>query len=94
MRKSMAVCVWLVLLVFLGVKSASAAGNAENGVVAWYKFNEGSGDVLKDYSGNGNDGKIIGNPVWVEEGKNGKSLKFDGKDGRPNLLNFDPKTIN
>ncbi len=34
--------------------------------IALYDFTEGSGDVLKDISGNGHDGKIIG-ATWVGE---------------------------
>jgi len=49
----------------------------ENIVGAWL-FDEGSGKTVKDYSGNGNDGEIQGNPEWVD-GKFGKALHFDGK---------------
>jgi len=48
----------------------------ENIVGAWL-FDEGSGKAAKDYSGNGNDGEIKGNPQWVD-GKFGKALRFDG----------------
>ena len=35
--------------------------------MALYHFDEGSGDVLQDSSGNGHDGKIVG-AKWVEGG--------------------------
>ena len=32
----------------------------------YWNFNEGSGNILNDLSGNGNHGTIHGNPEWVE----------------------------
>jgi hypothetical protein len=46
------------------------------GLVGWWKFDEGSGTVAKDSSGNGNDGTIFG-AVWGV-GKYGQALDFDG----------------
>lgn len=40
-------------------------------------FDEGKGNVVKDSSGNGNDGKFEKGPKWVD-GKFGKALEFDG----------------
>ncbi len=51
---------------------------ADEGLVADYTFGEGSGLVLKDSSGNGNDGKIQG-AEWVKV-ENGYALRFDGED--------------
>ncbi len=41
------------------------SGSVNKGLVARYKFDEGSGAIAKDSSGNGNDGTIIGNPEWI-----------------------------
>ncbi|MCY3414051.1 MAG: fibronectin type III domain-containing protein [Candidatus Heimdallarchaeota archaeon] len=46
---------------------------------AYYDFNEGSGSVLTDISGNNPDGSHIGNPAYVT-GIDGTALKFDGID--------------
>ncbi|HEX30357.1 TPA: LamG domain-containing protein [Candidatus Poribacteria bacterium] len=49
--------------------------------VAIWLFDEGEGKVVRDSSGNGNDGEITGIPLWVD-GKFGKALYFDmGKKG-------------
>lgn len=48
------------------------------GLVACWMFNEGTGNKVFDYSGNGYDGTIVG-PVW-KPGKSGSSLDFDGSD--------------
>lgn len=55
----------------------ACAGTA--GLVAHYTFEEGGGRVLRDHSGNGNHGKILGGAKWVK-GAWGTALEFDGRD--------------
>ncbi|MDP3103731.1 MAG: LamG-like jellyroll fold domain-containing protein [Candidatus Methanoperedens sp.] len=50
----------------------------EEGLVAEWHFDEGAGNVVKDSSGNGNDGTIYG-ATWVD-GKFDKGMVFNGKD--------------
>jgi len=69
---------------FLSSLSASPP-NKEVGIVAYWDFNEGSGEIVKDKSGNGNDGRIYG-AKWVKI-KNGFALKFDGIDDYINCGN-------
>ena len=38
----------------------------ETGLVAYYTFNEGSGDSLFDQTGHGHDGALMGNPSWAD----------------------------
>ena len=45
--------------------------------VGMWLFDEGSGNIAKDSSGNPNDGKLVKTPKWVE-GKIGMALEFDG----------------
>ncbi len=52
--------------------------------VGYWKFDEGSGTVAKDSSGNGNDGTLMNSPAWVD-GKYGKALQFDGRDDYADL---------
>ena len=47
------------------------------GLVAAYNFNAGSGAVLADVSGNGNNGTIT-NATWTTSGKYGDALVFNG----------------
>jgi DNA-binding winged helix-turn-helix (wHTH) protein len=49
----------------------------EHGEVAWWRFDEGAGTKVKDSSGRGHDGTLVGGPTW-EEGKLGRALRFDG----------------
>ncbi|UJS17476.1 MAG: fibronectin type III domain-containing protein [Candidatus Jettenia sp.] len=46
-------------------------------LAALYSFDEGSGQVATDSSGNGNHGTIVGGPIWTT-GKSGGGLNFDG----------------
>jgi len=49
------------------------------GLVAWWKFDEGSGTTALDSSGHNNHGTLINGPQWVA-GTIGGALKFDGRD--------------
>jgi hypothetical protein len=49
-------------------------------IVAAWTFDEGSGNVIHDASGNGNDGELMGGADWTD-GKFGKALDFDGSTG-------------
>ncbi|MEA1894264.1 MAG: LamG-like jellyroll fold domain-containing protein [Euryarchaeota archaeon] len=57
---------------------AGVQAQSDEWLVAEWHFDEGSGSVLKDSSGNGNDGVIYG-ATWVD-GKYWKALEFDGVD--------------
>ncbi|PXF60217.1 MAG: hypothetical protein C4B59_09675 [Candidatus Methanogaster sp.] len=73
------IAVWVLLVIALfGLPAGVQAQGADDGLVAEWHFDEGSGSVLADSSGNGNDGVIHG-ATWVE-GKQGMALEFDGVD--------------
>ncbi|MEK7397304.1 MAG: hypothetical protein AAB116_10265 [Candidatus Poribacteria bacterium] len=64
-----------ILLCIFFTTSHSFAGS----LVAYWSFEEGSGKVLKDQSGNGNDGQVGNSCKWVA-GKFGKGMEFNGLD--------------
>ena len=68
----------LICFVFHVSFNHAKAAITEKDIVAVWLFDDGSGNILKDSSGNGNDGKLIEGPTWVD-GKFGKALKFDSK---------------
>jgi regulation of enolase protein 1 (concanavalin A-like superfamily) len=50
-------------------------------LIGWWTFDEGTGTIVHDYSGNGNDGSFgpEGTPQWVA-GKFGGAIQLDGSD--------------
>ena len=71
------------LVVLLSVSllfCVNIAKAAEPGLVAFWPMNEGKDKVVKDASGNGNDGVIKGGVTWVK-GIDGTALEFDGTSG-------------
>jgi len=71
-------CLCLIIINLMLALQSVAKVDLQSAVAVWL-FDEGSGDVTKDYTANGNDGKLTNGPVWVE-GKIGKALMFDGID--------------
>ncbi len=63
----------------LGIKS-STAPDLKSKLVAYYKFEEGSGIITKtsNYQTNILNGTLKNGPVWLINGKSGKGLSFDG----------------
>ena len=59
------------------IPTATPTPSPTLGLVAAYGFNEGSGTVVSDASGNGNNGTISG-ATWTTSGKYGKALTFNG----------------
>jgi hypothetical protein len=54
-----------------------AAGNIHAGLVGWWKFDEDSGSIAFDSSGNGYYGTLIGDSTWII-GRLDGALQFDG----------------
>ncbi|UCG56239.1 MAG: LamG domain-containing protein [Phycisphaerales bacterium] len=48
-------------------------------LIGWWKLDGGSGSVALDWSGLGNDGDIVGSPLWVE-GYMDSALELTGSD--------------
>ena len=64
----------LMSLLFVPVLNADTVGQ--------WLFDEGSGNVVPDSSGHGNDGTFVGEPEWVTDTPWGEgfALRFDGAD--------------
>jgi len=69
------VCVSILVLGLIWTGPSAAKVDLKNAVGVW--LFEGKGDVAKDETGNGHDGKIIG--AKRVGGKVGQALEFDGK---------------
>ena len=66
------------LILSLLVVSAAASGAVAQELL--YALDENAGGVAVDSSGNGNDGTLVGGPVWIP-GVDGSALSFDGLAG-------------
>lgn len=74
--------IWLAAILLFPILSSTALENSQaaiatNGLVGYWKLDEGSGLTALDNSGNGNTGTLINGPLWVN-GRYGKALDFDG----------------
>lgn len=67
---------WFCLL----FASLSASAAVDKNTVAVWLFEEGTGKVVKDASGNGHDATFAGSPKWVKA-KFGTGLEFPGDAG-------------
>ena len=77
----------IAVLVILSWKPTKVPSEVLN-PIAWYKLNEGSGNITKDFSGNGNNGIIYGSAIWTTDTPTGKgyALSFDGIDDKVEIL--------
>jgi len=69
------------ILVFGLVNTSVVSGvdlDTDPALVGWWTFDEGSGNIAADSSGNGNDGTLNGPVEWTAEGKIGGAMKFTG----------------
>src|SRR3989441_869721 len=62
-----------------------------SGLGLYYRFDEGSGSLANDSSGNGNTGSLLGGTTWTA-GQLGQALNFDGVSG--NLTNSTTTGLN
>jgi hypothetical protein len=63
------------------------AAHKEGNMVAWFKFDEGTGTAAADSSGNNNGGTLVGSPAWVD-GFDGKALQFNNTDKTVEIASF------
>jgi len=76
----------LILVLNLVLSTANAASKP----IAWWKFDEGSGTMAYDSSGNGHDGTVLGTPEWGPGAEDfGGALNFSATMGT-NCGDFDP----
>ncbi len=67
-----------------GGGGGGGGGDITTGLIAWWKFDDGSGTTATDSSGNGNSATLQGSPLptWVGSGKIGTNmLNFTGGTG-------------
>ena len=63
---------------YSNVASATTGAASAGGLVAAYGFEEGTGTVAADSSGNGNAGSLRSGTLWTTNGRFGAALQFNG----------------
>ncbi len=77
-------CAYFLGIIWIGLIASSTCPAQEEikvirqGLISWWRFDEGKGTISKDASNTGNDGTIYG-AKWVA-GKVNSALYFDGTD--------------
>jgi len=85
-RKLICLIYFVLVLCLVGT---SAAQNIDPSLVGWWTFDDGSGTVAKDLSGNGVDATFFGEPTWGTEAGHGGVLLFDGTTATPEYVLMD-----
>ena len=71
----------ICIISFVALLGTSLASPASADLVAWWRFDDGSGTTAVDSSGSGNDGVLEGGAQWVA-GQIGGAVQFNGSDSR------------
>ncbi|MHC4584691.1 MAG: LamG domain-containing protein [Planctomycetota bacterium] len=81
---------WISFVLVLGL-AISVSEGVDPSLVGWWRFEEGSGTIAYDSSGNGLDGELIGGVTWTE-GRFGGGIELDGTSGYVSVPDFELTT--
>ena len=66
---------------FAYAQDQNSSGQLAQGLIGWWKFDEGSGTTAGDSSGGGNNGTLMNGAVWTSDSKvGGGAISLDGVD--------------
>jgi hypothetical protein len=68
------------LILFIFVIRTTAVEDVDPDLVGWWKFDEDSGDIAMDSSGNNNEMTLIDGPTWGTDPEHRGIMVFDGED--------------
>ena len=68
------------ILLVLALVPISTAQDVDPSLVGWWTFDEDTGDIALDDSGNGNDAVLLGGPTWGTENGHRGVMILDGTD--------------
>ncbi len=71
----------------LGDTATAIVNVTVSGLVAYLKFDEGSGSTAVDFTGNGNTGTLNGGVTWTTGANGSPALQFDGTSGYVSMGN-------
>jgi hypothetical protein len=70
-----------------GLALTSVAKAADPALLGWWQFDEGTGTTVKDSSGNGHDGTLIGGATWTT-GRFGGGIQLNGTSAYVSIPSF------
>ena len=62
----------------VSLAAGTVATSVNNGLLAWWRLDEGAGATTADASGNGNTGTLQGSPTWLVPGPVSNAINFNG----------------
>ncbi len=77
MHKRTILLIWIMAIALIMVNSGSSQ---MAGLIGAWLFDEDSGGEVRDASGNGHDGELVGNATLAENGRFGSALSCDGSE--------------
>jgi hypothetical protein len=82
---------FIYLISFVLVLGLTLTSTARADLIAWLRFDEGSGTTAYDSSGNDNDGTLVGGATWAA-GRFGGGIELDGTSGYVSVPGFELTT--
>ena len=79
------------LVLFVLMLGVALTSMARADLVGFWRFDEGSGTIAYDSSGNGNDGTLVGGATWAA-GRFGGGIELDGTSGYVSVPGFELTT--
>ena len=68
------------IVLFLSFFYSVSSADLSEGLIGYWKFDEGSGDKVKDISGEDHHGKLVSGKIKWIDGKEKKAIYFSGTD--------------
>jgi len=75
------ICAALIFVLPVLTSTSHAVIDPETIIAMWLFDDEDEGAFAEDSSGNGHDAELMGGVDWVQQGKFGKAMEFNGTDG-------------
>jgi len=95
MKRCIATTVALIVLAALAAGATWAVELASDGLVGFWRFNDGVGVIARDSSGLGNHGTVTGSAFFTTDSQMGDVLQVDGVSGSvmvPHNASLEPAT--
>ena len=73
------------IVLFLSFFYSISSADLSEGLIGYWKFDEGGGDEVKDISGEDHHGKLVSGKIKWIDGKEKKAIYFSGTEKAPKI---------